>query len=77
MKILWFKINLWKYCVTHNLSFLFWKLFLILIIYKIYIYNVIGLTIVSTVSSTSEPWTCNFSNSMMDPVLKILVYTMI
>ena len=29
-----------KNCVTYNLSFLFLKLILILIIYKIYIYNI-------------------------------------
>ena len=44
MRTLWFKINLWKYYIPHNLLFLF----LILIIYKIYIYDVIGSIVVQS-----------------------------
>ena len=44
------------------------KLFLILIKYKLYIYDITG----STTDSTSEPWTDNFSGSMFDLVLKTL-----
>ena len=43
--------------------------FFILIIYKIYIYDVIN----SIVGSTSEPWTDNFFNSMIGPTLETLL----
>ena len=43
--------------------------FFILIIYKIYIYDVIN----SIVGSTSEPWTVNFFNSMIGPTLETLL----
>ena len=45
------------------------KLFLILIKYKLYIYDVIG----STISSTNEPWTNNFFDSISNLILKTLV----
>ena len=43
--------------------------FFILIIYKIYIYDVIN----SIVGSTSEPWNGNFFNSMIGPTLETLL----
>ena len=48
---------------------IFLNYFLILIKYKLYIYDVTG----STTDPTSEPWTGNFFASMSDPILKTLV----
>ena len=60
---MWFEFKLMKSLKRLGINFF------ILIIYKIYIYDVIN----SIVGSTSEPWNGNFFNSMIGLTLETLL----